>query len=171
MLALVGAILGGCSAPGGNPPSAFRRTTDQIYVALGLSQIFGHPCYHKVEAEAGDYSEFIGKDACYRFDPPRHFEGIWRDEFEASRFFPNLDHLPAPEEDSGIWLSVDSVWNKLPPAVNEAAEKGVTTNYRIAFIGRKTSVPGHYGHMGASREDIVVHRIIEIEPLAAATPD
>jgi hypothetical protein len=98
-------------------------------------------------------------DACFRMEGPRRWKGLWRDEFEGQRFcsFPaRLCSYAEPGEN--IWLTFGS---------GEQAEAGRPSDhvYAVEFIRRRTAVPGHYGHLGSFRHEVVVDQLISISAL------
>jgi len=42
--------------------------------------------------------------------------------------------------------------------------------YAVEFVGRRTAVPGHYGHMGASDYELIVDRFISLNQIAPPLP-
>ncbi|HWU94950.1 MAG TPA: hypothetical protein VN029_05090 [Sphingomonas sp.] len=164
LLALLGS--GGCSGSRDTPAAAYRGTVNRIYVATGLAQLFGSPCYRKSRIDGTEAYVFIGYEACYRFDPPRRMVGVWRDEFEGSRFFPGAIAKPADTDDSGIWLDMPAA--KLPASMKRSFKgphDSPFEDYRIEFIGKQTSVAGYYGHMGGSRHYVIVDRVLGATPI------
>ncbi len=95
-------------------------------------------------------------DQCFKMMPRQHWRGLWRDDFEGSRFCPApARNCPSATSRRAIWL--DFGYGKRP---NGEAPTGQL--YAIAFVGRRTLYPGFYGHMGMSRHEIIVDRLISI---------
>ncbi len=94
-------------------------------------------------------------DKCFKMMPKKLWKGLWRNEFEGSRFCA----YPAPScsfETSGerIWLSDPDniIWVKRS---DEAL-------YEIEFVGRKTLIKGAHGHLGISDHEVVVDKVISL---------
>jgi len=143
---------------GDNPPDAYARWQDRIVVRTGLP-LFGptRPCLRKEhDPKLGDYYAFVGTDQCYRTLPQQRWRGLWHDAFEDSRFCA----APAKECDyqtpgDRIWLNGEKVRTKPPGAIL----------FAVDFIGRRTAVKGHYGHMGMSDYEVIVDKVISMQPL------
>lgn len=156
---LVIAVLGGCQDRG-SPASAYRNWNDRLAVAAGFRDLgLVWPCTRKEQTDGVKVQERTATDQCYKMDAPRRRTGLWRNEFEGSRFCP----APATEcafDTPGdvIWLDPERVSKKEP---DEAL-------YRVEFIGRRTAVKGHYGHMGGSDYEIIVDRFISVTRVGAA---
>lgn len=97
-------------------------------------------------------------DQCFKMTAPRRWKGVWRREFELSRYCPvETSTCGSAYTGNEIWLSfVDDVAQKLP------AHNGL---YSIEFVGRKTLVPGAHGHMGTFHHEILVDRLISVKAL------
>jgi hypothetical protein len=109
----------------------------------------------------GDLDPFPERtDQCFEMMKPQLWRGLWRDEFEGQRFCP----APArkcsedDEEKGRIWISFP---NHRSPNGRGPTEK----TYVIRFIGRRTLVPGMYGHMGMSEHEIIVDKLLMIAPM------
>ena len=105
-------------------------------------------------------------DQCYKFDKPRRWKGLWRKQFEGSIFCPAGS--PCPDDQSAveneIWLEFASE-HSVP---NEVKSGGV---YEVEFIGRRSIGEGHFGHLGMSRNDIIVDRLISTKLLEPPPPE
>lgn len=142
---LVCLMLSACNEYRGPPASSYQRWTDQMIVRLGLEHVGVFPC--KLTDRL---------DECYKMDPPKRWKGLWRNDFEGSRFCAT----PAKSCDGSTsrpYTWFDYYDPKLLPF------GGL---YRVDFIGRRTSVQGRYGHMGGSDYQIVVDRMISVEEQA-----
>jgi hypothetical protein len=140
----------------GSPASAYQNWKDQIAVATGLRDLgLVWPCTVKEgDSKFGAVYGSIPLDQCYKMEPLRRWTGLWRDEFEGSRFCP----APATEcriDSPGdiIWLDADRVTRKEPDGAL----------YAIDMLGRRTAVRGSYGHMGGSDHELIVDRFISIK--------
>jgi hypothetical protein len=100
-------------------------------------------------------------DDCYKMSLPHRWQGLWRKAFESYVFCetpatrckiePDADPQPAY-----TWIEFKE---PIDPRIKQAAE-GL---YRIDFIGRRTVIPGNYGHLGLARHAIVVDRLLFID--------
>ena len=100
-------------------------------------------------------------DKCDRMTPKRRWTGLWRNEFEGSVFCATPAKECSSQSPDQTWLdfsiSLPARWKGMPPG-------GL---YAVDFIGRATVFPGHYGHMGVFRHEVIMDRLIsmrEIEP-------
>jgi len=154
-LLLAVATLSGCEDHG-PPAAAYRSWKDRLVVAAGLRGVFW-PCYVK-EAETKNVAAYasIPFDQCFRMDPPRRWRGVWRNEFEGSRF------CPAPAIKCSFYSPGDRVWLDVSKHPDQ-------TLYAVDFVGRRTAVKGRYGHMGASDHELIVDRMISMRAIEAPT--
>src|SRR4051812_8741902 len=153
-------LLAGCSGRDQTPASAYRNPLDRLRVALGLNGVFSYACYRR----EGNVRVFIGTTRCYRFGPPRRMRGVWRSEFEGSEFFPGRTTPPGENERSGIWLSVEE--NATVEALGHKRGEPWPRLLLLDFVGRQTLYPGAYGHMGMSRDYVVIDRLVSARPLS-----
>ena len=188
----VACVMFGCGVAQAGPldppkPEVYLRAEDQERARL-LSKPcsaadVGHGCYR-----FGNHAQrelpctyHIGTDAigalptdqCYKMDKPRRFRGVWIDEFEGQAFIP--EGTKAPEwprhlysrsprwqeqfnraQAATIWLDVERA--KVKHEFGAGGRKMV-----IDFVGRKTTYPGSYGHMGMSGNEIIVDRVISLK--------
>lgn len=158
LLMLAPISVGGCDDRG-SPASAYRSWKNQVIVAVGLRSFFDL-CAVKKETKYGNVYERIPLDKCYKMDPPRRWKGLWRNDFEGSRFCASPakfcdDRTTGPQ----TWFDYDDP--KLLPF------GGL---YEVDFIGRRTSVRGRYGHMGGSDYEIVIDRLISMTTVEPPPP-
>jgi hypothetical protein len=146
--ALVITTLGSCNDYGA-PAAAYKNWKDRLVVAAGLRGLFW-PCYVKEEAtkDVVAYGR-IPLDQCFKMDPPRRWQGVWRNEFEGSRF------CPAPAKKCSYYSPGDRIWL-------DAQKRPDETLYAVDFVGRRTAVKGRYGHIGGSDYELIVDRMISI---------
>jgi hypothetical protein len=95
-------------------------------------------------------------DQCFKMQPARRWRGVWRNEFEGSRF------CPAPATKCSFYSPGDRIWLDAPKHPDH-------TLYAVDFIGRRTAVKGHYGHMGVFDHELIVDRMIAMRQLEAPT--
>jgi hypothetical protein len=168
--------LGAC-APGyveSIPAEAYVHRRDRIIKALEpLSELFGlSPCGRPT----GDgLLVYEGGPACYRFDEPRRFRGVWLYEFEGSTFAEGADRVPPSDwfdPGGSAWLDFNS---GIDPTANMKLHDARTGQYLvhayyIDIVGRRTTYSGGYGHLGMSRHEIIADRILEMRPLRPPQP-
>jgi hypothetical protein len=153
-------FLAGCSSRDSTPAAAYRDPVDRVTVALGLNGLFGYACYH----DEGNVRVFVGMTRCYRFGPERRMRGVWRDEFEGSQFFPGRTTPPGEDDRSGIWLSVEEN-EAVKAAIGHKRGEPWPRLFLLDFVGRRTLYSGDYGHMGMSRDYVVVDRLVSAKAL------
>jgi len=71
-------------------------------------------------------------------------------------FFAGRTTVPKENQSSDIWIEVDP--GVLPTNVRDSCRTGCSIY--LDFLGRRTAVEGHYGHMGMSKHQIVVDRVL-----------
>lgn len=98
-------------------------------------------------------------DQCFEMTKPQRWIGLWTRDFELSRF------CPAPALQCSRTPDTDIIWLTLPASARHATQRLPTSTYRIEFLGRRTLLPGHHGHMGMSGHEIVVDRVISLSPM------
>lgn len=148
-------LLAGCRDYG-SPAGAYRNWGDRLAVATGLRAMgLVWPCKHKKhDQDIGDFYEGTPLDECYKMDQPRRWRGVWRNEFEGSRF------CPAPAKKCSMSSPGEMIWLDVSKSPDQ-------TLYEVDFIGRRTAVKGRYGHMGGFDHELIVDRMIsmrQIEP-------
>jgi hypothetical protein len=142
------------------PPAAYVDSVDQKIARTGKG-IPGRPfpCAREKKEQGITVIESVPTDKCVRMLPTRRWQGLWRHEFEGSRFCA----VPATACDYNskgdkVWLTYDPVrgkWGAL---------------YSVDFIGRKTMYKGPYGHLGMSDHEIIVDRVMSIKMVQAPPP-
>lgn len=102
-----------------------------------------------------------------RYTADREWSGIWANDFEGSRFFDGADDVATlPWRGTNIWFDRNrAAFDDLPSIWTEYGKA-----YRVRFTGKSTieAAPGHrcgFGHMGGSDGEVVVTRVLSIEPL------
>jgi len=96
------------------------------------------------------------REDCYRFSEPRRMRGVAITGFETGDFFAGRTTVPKENQSSDIWIEVDP--GVLPTNVRDSCRTGCSIY--LDFLGRRTAVEGHYGHMGMSKHQIVVDRVL-----------
>ena len=112
-------------------------------------------CLDKVRSE-GFIAWEPDDPACYEMLPPQRWSGLWEHGWEWTNFCPE----PAEECDwmlkRGIWLTFSD-----EARLDRDLPDGV---HKIEFVGRRTKVPGNFGHQAFYEHLMVVDRIVSIEP-------
>jgi len=131
-----------------------------VRTSIPTAVVFGLPCSTRV----GRSIEYDRGLNCIRFDPPRRFKGVWQNEFEGSYFVEGAKRASQLDEAKELtWLDVaDNMRREL--AYRDSIVE-------IEFVGRKTSMPGDYGHGGLSKHEIVLEKMINYRPLQPGKND
>lgn len=108
--------------------------------------------------------EGVETDKCFQMEPPKRWKGLWNNEFEGSQFCEAPATTCRYTTEGHVWLSADK-------SVLPGIEVGRGGLYAIEFIGRRTKYPGMYGHMGGSRHELIVDRILAIKEIEGPPPD
>ena len=104
----------------------------------------------------------LSVEQCFELGPAQRWRGLWRNDFEGSRF------CPEPMKECGYDTPGDEIWLTFsdglqpPKSWPQIGDGGM---FEIEFIGRLTARRGYYGHMGASDHEVVVDRTISIQAL------
>lgn len=102
------------------------------------------------------------------------YEGVWLSEFEGSQFFENESRIREKYDDIyfDTWLSVPVGDPTFPPKssfIKYRSNYGTSSaNFiLVKFVGRRNIFPGPFGfgHLGTSRNIIVVEKVISAKPL------
>jgi len=126
-----------------------------MIVRLGLPTIGIWPCPERKEIELGS-PVYIGQptDQCYKMQPQQRWQGLWRNEFEGSRFCPGPARQCQMDTPGDIiWLDTERVTRMEPDGAL----------YAVDLIGRRTAVKAQHGHLGGSDHDLIVDRFISMK--------
>lgn len=101
-------------------------------------------------------------DQCFEMMPKRRWRGLWRDDFEGSRFCP-APALTCSADEAGdfVWLTAGG-GGRLDP------RRPFHGLYNVEFVGRRTRFRGQYGHLGMADHEIVVDQLVTIKPAGVA---
>ena len=134
------------------PPEAYRSPIDQQIARTGKG-IPGrpYPCSYSHIENGQEVIESQPTELCVKMQPQQRWRGLWRDDFEGSRF------CPAPARECTHDSPGEQIWLSETPG---RPDGGL---YRVEFIGRKTMYKGPYGHMGVFDQEITIDRPISIE--------
>jgi hypothetical protein len=104
-------------------------------------------------------------EICYKLTEPQRWQGLWRDDFEGSRFCPApASRCPYHTPRDKIWLEYSFGVTDTEPRERKVPPGGL---YEVNLIGRRTAVKGNYGHMGGSDHALIVDRMISIRQIEA----
>jgi len=92
---------------------------------------------------------------CFDMLPPQRWSGLWETGSEWTNFCPD----PAIECD---WMEKRGTWLIFAKGTYPALEN-IGGMYRVKFIGRRTRVPGNFGHQASYDHLMVVDRMISME--------
>ena len=101
-------------------------------------------------------------DDCFEMMPPQRWRGLWRAEFEGSRF------CPSPAQECGGGSSGERIWLSYGQTHSGPRLVDGSGLFQIEFIGRRTQRRGHYGHFGLSDHEVIVDRLISVQRAESA---
>jgi hypothetical protein len=149
-------------------PFGFVHLRDSVRTSIPIALMFGKPCAsYKKDKDGFKYVEYDVSPACYRFESPRVFKGVWIYQFEGSQFIENATKVPAERPDAGTtaWLSYDP--KRIDPKINydnDPTEHCFPIHaFEISFIGRRN--PQGHGHLGLFASEIWPQQILSAKPL------
>lgn len=134
------------------PLDAYVNPVDRQIAATGKG-VPGRP-YPCTYEEVIDGSKSIAStptEECVKMLPQQHWRGLWRNDFEGSRF------CPEPAEQCTFKTPGERIWLSRTPG---RPDGGL---YRVDFIGRRTMYKGPYGHFGLFDQELTIDRPIRIE--------
>jgi hypothetical protein len=113
------------------------------------------------EVRYGGFAKWRPDDPdCYEMLPPQRWSGLWEHGWEWTNFCPEPATTCDWMAERGTWLTfADNV--KLEPKLPDGV-------HRIEFIGRRTKVPGNFGHTANYEHLMIVDRIISLGPIETA---
>lgn len=154
VIALPLALLSGCSGP-----VEHYSVAEMNYFDAELPGMTGE-CRNRLRfGGIGAMPE--DTDDCYRMSMPRRWQGLWDNQFEGQVF------CETPAEQCGIEPYANPqpayTWIEFKAPIDRRVKHASHGVYRIDFIGRRTVVPGSYGHLGLARHAIVVDRLLFID--------
>lgn len=94
-------------------------------------------------------------DQCFAMTPTKRWKGLWRNEFEGSRF------CASPAKSCSFETLGERVWLSDPDNV-VPVKRSDEALYEIEFLGRRTLEKGAHGHLGGSDHDMVVDKVISL---------
>lgn len=145
-------LLVGCGD--GTPPSAYKHPRDQFFAAVPLPFIndeFG-PCLRTTDGEL----RRLPDAECYRLSEPQRLRGVAVTGFETGSFYPGRTTVPHEHDRSDIWIELDR--RILPDHLRNGCRRDCAVY--LDFVGRRTAVPGSYGHFGVSKHQVIIDRLL-----------
>ena len=92
---------------------------------------------------------------CHEMLPAQRWSGLWEHGWEWTNFCPD------PAKDCN-WMAERGTWLTFAAGADPNPDLGDGV-HRIVSIGRRTKVPGNFGHTASYQHLMVVDRIISIE--------
>ncbi|ALJ14421.1 hypothetical protein [Sphingopyxis macrogoltabida] len=102
-------------------------------------------------------------DQCFEMGPKKLWKGLWRNDFEGSRF------CASPAESCSSDTSGERIWLSDPDNILRV-KTGDEALYRIEFWGRRTLKAGAHGHLGGSDHDLIVDEVISLARMVPESP-
>ena len=138
------------------PPEAYVDPVDQQIARTGEG-VPGRPfpCAHEQVEDGVKVIASTPTELCVKMLPQQRWTGLWRNDFEGSRF------CPEPAKQCTFDSAGERIWLSQTPG------RPTGGLYEIDFLGRKTMYKGPYGHMGGSDEEIVIDRVLSMNELEA----
>ena len=134
------------------PPEYFAHWPDRMKERFPeLQKVFGPSCI---------WRGGVPTEQCFRMEEARRWRGLWRNEFEGSRFC----EAPAAQCDhdtpsTKMWLT------------NKLYKESYGGLYQVDFIGRRTLYPGLFGHLPITdRHEVIVDRMLVMKEVEAPPP-
>jgi hypothetical protein len=115
-------------------------------------------CLEKVRY-GGFLSVAWDQPECFEMQPARQWRGLLQRGFEWSNF------CPAPARRCPISADAEDIWLEFAKGARDGPtlEDGL---YALEFFGRRTKVPGPFGHLNQYDHLIVVDRLISVRRVA-----
>lgn len=114
-------------------------------------------CLDDVRWGRRDWGDAGEDPDCFEMLPEQRWSGLWEDGWEWTNFCAE----PAKQCD---WMAKSGTWLTFAEGAYPKGEVPDGT-YRIEFIGRRTKIPGQFGHDGAYEHLMVVDRLISIRTI------
>jgi len=136
---------------------ALAKTMDADIAEIRTS----HPgikgaCLKRIRAGELGAFEWIDNPDCFDMLPQQRWSGLWNSGWEWTSFCPEpAKECPIASEQGDVWLTFGNNAYRGPELADGL--------YRIEFVGRRTKVPGYFGHLDQYDHLMVVDRVIWIE--------
>lgn len=114
-------------------------------------------CLDDVRWGRRDWGDVVDDSGCFEMLPAQRWRGLWETGWEWTNFCPD----PATKCD---WMSGHGTWLTFGSNAYHGPVLPDGT-YRIDFVGRRTKVPGYFGHQDEYDHLMVVDRVISIRKI------
>jgi hypothetical protein len=114
-------------------------------------------CLDDVRWGRRSWGDVVDDSDCFEMQPAQRWTGLWEIGWEWTNFCPD----PTTKCD---WMSGHGTWLTF---AKDAYHDPVLPDgtYRIDFVGRRTKVPGYFGHQGEYEHLMVVDHVISIQKI------
>jgi hypothetical protein len=161
ILVATAALLGGCNY---QPLDAYRDVRDKVEAATGLPLLGRGSCFRAIDDDKFGAGKSL-TEICYKLTPQRRWHGLWRNDFEGSRFCAApASSCSRDTPGDRTWLQYSFGLTDTKPREWKVPPGGL---YEVEFVGRRTAIKGRYGHMGGSDYAMIVDRLISIREIEA----
>lgn len=112
-------------------------------------------CLDGIRAGKFGAFEWMDNADCFEMLRPQRWSGLWNSGWEWTNFCPEpAKDCPISSERGDIWLTfAKGAFHG--PEVSDGV-------YRIDFVGRRTKVPGYFGHQAQYDHLMVVDRMVSM---------
>lgn len=112
-------------------------------------------CIDDVRWGRRDWGSVVDNSDCFEMLPAQRWSGLWEQGWEWTNFCPD----PAKQ---CAWMSRRGIWLTFAKGAYRGPRLPDGT-YHIDFVGRRTKVPGYFGHLADYEHLMVVDRIISVQ--------
>jgi hypothetical protein len=102
------------------------------------------------------------KPECFDLTQAQRWSGLWESGWEWTNFCPDPAKKCDWMEKRGTWLTFADDAVGLPDKLEDGT-------YQIEFIGRRTKVPGNFGHTASYDHLMIVDRVLKIRKIPGET--
>lgn len=139
-----------------------KMSEDELWEMQAMLPGMTSECVDKARYGGITSISSLSVDQCFEMAPTQTWRGIWRNDFEGSRF------CPEPATECGYETPGDEVWLSYSQVLRRQGiepQEGRGGFYEIEFVGRMTAKRGHYAHSGMFDHEVVVDQIISLRAL------
>lgn len=150
-------LLSGCEKPKdwfpSVSPEVLAHWPDRVKERFPeLQTVFGPSCLW-------DQNISVPPSECFKMTEPRRWRGLWRNDFEGSKF------CPAPSRECSNEAAGNDIWLTFPDEMPQTELEPRGELYAIEFVGRRTMHRGLFGHLGMSDHQMIVDRVISMREI------